>query len=183
MQASNMQTSYFGKDGSIAPILSMGRVALAPSMLTGDGSHANLWTSVVLHVAALVLTITANSIFIGDGGLNGHHAQGTWAFTSTLMFTLAVLGTIASTAFVRDVFAVPMINTLIFGLFLVSFSSTVTLYESRVVVYSGNVSGVLDDGGSDGELVSYLMAMVAQAFALSSILANAACALANKGGI
>lgn len=172
MKASNMPTSYFGKDGSIAPILSLGRVPLAPSMLTGDGSHANLWTSVVLHVAALVLTITANSIFIGDGGLTKHH-QGTWALTSTVMFTLAVLGTIASTAFIRDVFAVPMINTLIFGLFLVSFASTATLYEARTVT----------DGGSDGELVSYLLAMVAQAFALSSILANSACALSNKGGI
>jgi hypothetical protein len=56
-------TSYYGADGGILPIFSFGSKPLAPSMLTGDGSHMGFWTAVVLHVAALALNITCNIIF------------------------------------------------------------------------------------------------------------------------
>ena len=41
-----------------------------------------------------------------------------WGITSLVMHSLAVLGTVIVTAFVKDVFATPLINMLGMGLFL-----------------------------------------------------------------
>lgn len=48
----------------------------------------------------------------------------TWALTSIIAHSLAVLGTVIVTAFVKDVFATPLINTVFFGLFIGSMLAT-----------------------------------------------------------
>ena len=69
MQASHSKTGYIGEDGAIiAPLFSFGRVPLAPSYLTGDGSHMTLWTSILLHVIAVCLNMTANIAFMINSG-------------------------------------------------------------------------------------------------------------------
>ena len=66
--ASKAATGYYGVEGGIAPLWSCGAQPLAKSFLTGDGSHMNLWTSVVLHVAALAFNMAANIIFFVNSG-------------------------------------------------------------------------------------------------------------------
>ena len=64
MQGTHIKTGYIGEDGGIiAPLFSFGRVSLAPSYLTGDGSHMTLWTSILLHVIAVCLNLVANISF------------------------------------------------------------------------------------------------------------------------
>lgn len=173
MQANKMSTSYYGQDGSIAPVFSFGRVPLAPSVLTGDGSHMNLWVSVVLHVAALALTITANSLFFANYGSTASHISIGWGVSSLTMFSLAVVGTVVSTALVRDAFSMPMLNTLIVGLFLGA------LVATAKVAYLNGISFPADSG----EVVTFNLALFFQSFAIASITANGACALSKKGGI
>ena len=61
--ASTLPTGYYGPDGGIMPIFSCGRVKLAPSFLTGTGTHLNLWCSVLIHVAAIATNLAANISF------------------------------------------------------------------------------------------------------------------------
>ena len=173
MQSSKVQTGYFASDGSISPVFSFGRVPLVPSVLTGDGSHMNLWVSVLLHVAALVLTITANSIFFAKSGSTASHISIGWGVSSIAMFSLAVVGTVVSTALVRDAFSMPMLNTLIVGLFLGA------LIATAKIAYLNGVSFPSDSG----EVVTFNLALFFQSFAIASIAANGACALSKKGGI
>ena len=42
----------------------------------------------------------------------------TWALTSIIAHSLAVVGTVVVTGFVKDVFTTPLMNTLLMGLFL-----------------------------------------------------------------
>lgn len=104
------------------PLLSCGSKPLASSFLTGDGSHMVLWTSVVLHVIALALNVTANSVFISN-----YDAQGVllgWALSSLIMHSLAVVGTVVVTGFFKDPMAHPLINTAGLGLFLCALVAT-----------------------------------------------------------
>ena len=55
-------TGYYGAEGGIMPIFSFGAQPLAPSLLTGDGSHMSFWVSVAIHVAALALNLSANIV-------------------------------------------------------------------------------------------------------------------------
>ena len=41
---------------------------VTPRVLAGDGSHMGLWCSVVIHVVALALTVSANMIFFFNTG-------------------------------------------------------------------------------------------------------------------
>jgi len=173
MQANKMSTSYYGEDGSIAPVFSFGRTPLAPSVLTGDGSHVGLWTSVVLHFAALALTVTANALFFANSGSTASHISIGWAVASLTMFSLAVVGTVVSTALVRDAFSMPMLNTLIVGLFLGALVAT-----AKIAYLHGY--GFPSDSG---EVVTFNLALFFQSFAIASITSNGACALSKKGGI
>jgi hypothetical protein len=173
MQASKMNTGYYGADGSIAPVFSFGRVPLAPSFLTGDGSHMGLWVSVVIHVAALTLTITANSLFFANSGSTASHISIGWAVASLTMFSLGVVGTVVSTALVRDVFAMPLLNTLGIGLFFGAVLATAKIAYLHGATFPSD----------SGEVVTYNLALFFQAFAVSSIIANSMCAVSKKGGI
>ena len=90
-------TGYYGVEGGVMPLLSCGSKPLASSFLTGDGSHMVLWTSVALHVIALVLNVTANSVFISNYDARGVMLG--WALSSLIMHCLAVLGTVLVTGF------------------------------------------------------------------------------------
>lgn len=173
MQASKVQTSYYGADGSIAPVFSFGRLPLAPSVLTGDGSHMGLWTSVLLHVAALALTITANALFFSNSTDATKKLYIGWAVCSLVMSVLAVLGTVVSTALVRDAFSMPLMNTLLFGLFLGCLLATAKISYLHSVGFPSD----------SGENITYNLALGFQVFALASIVANGACAISKKGGI
>ena len=119
MQASHIKTGYIGEDGAIiAPLFSFGRVRLAPSYLTGDGSHMTLWTSILLHVVAVCLNMTANIAFFTNSGSTAADLLMGWAICSLVMHTLAVLGTVVFTAIVKDAFNKPLLATLGIGLFL-----------------------------------------------------------------
>ena len=173
MQTSKVNTGYYGADGSIAPVFSFGRVPLAPSVLTGDGTHMSLWTSVVIHVAALALTITANSLFFANSGSTASHVSIGWAISSLVMFSLAVVSTVVSTALVRDAFSMPMLNTLVVGLFLGALVATAKIAYLHGIGFPGD----------SGEVVTFNLALFFQCFAIASITANGACALSKKGGI
>tara|TARA_B110000858_G_scaffold89560_1_gene103515 strand:+ start:1180 stop:1629 length:450 start_codon:yes stop_codon:yes gene_type:complete len=124
MQASQVKTGYYGADGGLSPLWSFGRLPLAPSFLTGDGSHAMLWTSVLIHVVALVLNITANaSFFVNSHDTAGDLLKG-WAYSSIIMHTLSVVGTVVYTGLVRDSWGKPMYSTLGITLFLGGLLST-----------------------------------------------------------
>lgn len=171
--SSKLQTGYYGVEGGIAPIFSCGSQPLAPSFLTGNGSHMNLWTAVVIHLAALSLTITANVLFFVNSGDTASDLLMGWAITSITMHSLAVLGTVSATAFIKDVFATPLINTLGIGLFLGGMLAT-----AKVSYTHG-----LSQPANSGENVTYNLALFFQGFGLSSLIANGLCALSAKGGL
>ncbi len=154
------------------PLFSFGRVPLAPSLLTGNGSHMVLWTSILLHLAALGLTLAANIVyFVEDRNTSLDLLKG-WAISSMAMQSAAVLGTVIVTGFVRDVFSTPLTNTLGFGLFLGSVLATAKISYAH--------SGMEADSA---EVILYNLALFFQAFAIGSLISNGLCALANKGGL
>jgi hypothetical protein len=166
-------TGYYGVDGGIAPLFSCGASPLAPSFLTGNGSHMVLWTSIILHVAALALNLTANIAFFINSGETAADLLFTWGLTSLIMHTLAVLGTVAVTAFVKDVFSTPLINTLGMGLFLGGILAT-----AKISYTHG-----LSQEATSTENVTYNLSLFFQALAFGSILANAVTAASSKGGL
>ena len=173
MQANKAKTGYYGVDGGIAPLFSCGAQPLAPSFLTGNGSHMVLWTSVILHVAALALNMTANIAFFVNSGDTASNILLGWGITSLTLHTLAVLGTVVVTGFVKDVFGTPLINTLGMGLFLGAIIATAKISYTH--------------GGSQPsdstENITYNFSLFFQCFAFGSILANAITAASGKGGI
>lgn len=125
MQASAVKTGYIGEDGAIiAPLFSFGRVPLAPSYLTGDGSHMTLWTSVLLHVIALGVNLIANIAFFVNSADTAADLLMGWAIVSLACHTLAVVGTVLYTALVRDTWGKPLLSTLGIGLFLSALLAT-----------------------------------------------------------
>jgi hypothetical protein len=97
----------------------------------------------------------------------------TWALASVIAHTLAVLGTVTVTAFVKDVFVTPLINTLGMGLFLGAILATAK------ISYTHGASQAADST----ENVTYNLSLAFQAFAFGSILANAVSAASAKGGL
>ena len=125
MQASHVKTGYIGEDGAVvAPLFSFGRVPLAPSYLTGDGSHMTLWTSVLLHVIAVGVNLIANIAFFVNSGETAADLLMGWAIVSVTCHTLAVVGTVLYTALVRDTWGKPLFSTLGIGLFLSALLAT-----------------------------------------------------------
>lgn len=165
-------TGYYGADGGIMPLFSFGSQPLAPSFLTGNGSHMVLWTSVVLHVIALSLTVSANAIYFAGDHTNLDILQG-WAISSITMHALGVLGTLVSTALIKDVLQAPIVNTLGAGLF------TGGLLATAKIAYFHSALLAADST----EVVLYNLALFFQGFAAASILANGFCAAAKTGGI
>jgi hypothetical protein len=164
-------TGYYGADGGIMPLFSFGAQPLAPSFLTGSGSHLVLWTSIVLHVVALVLTISANAVYFASDRTSVDLFMG-WAVSSITMHALAVLGTLVSTALIKDVLMAPLVNTLGAGLF------TGGLLATAKIAYAHSAMPA-----DSAEVVLYNLALFFQGFAASSILANGFCAAAKTGGI
>ena len=165
-----MQTGYYASDGSIAPVFSCGRVRLAPSFLSGNGSHLSLWTAVLIHVAALITNMTANIAFIVNSYSNSGDILKGWAFVSLIFHTLAVLTVLITTALFKNVVDKVLVNTAIFGLFMAAILATVLASYAHAAQPANNV-----------ENVSYNFSMLLQALGISSVLANAFAAMsANK---
>tara|TARA_B110000971_G_scaffold221687_1_gene269912 strand:- start:2198 stop:2716 length:519 start_codon:yes stop_codon:yes gene_type:complete len=171
MQANKVDTSYYGADGSITPLFSFGGQKLAPSFLTGNGSHVGLWTSVVIHVAALALTVTANALFFHKSGDNARDIYVGWAACSLSFLVIGVLGTVITTAFVRDVFSMPLANTLGIGFFLGALLATAKIAYLHGVLYPAD----------NAEVVCYNLALFFQSFGMASLVANSLSALSSKG--
>jgi hypothetical protein len=160
-------------EGGLAPLWSCGSMPLAPSFLTGTGSHMTLWTSVILHVAALALNLTANITFFINSTDATADLLWTWALTSLIAHSLAVVSTVVITGFVKDVFTTPLINTLLMGLFLGGLLATAKISYTH---------GLAQEATST-ENVTYNLSLAFQAFAFGSILSNAIAAASSKGGI
>lgn len=174
MQAAHVKTGYFGEDGAIiTPLFSFGRVPLAPSFLTGDGSHMTLWTSVVIHIIAVALNFTANIAFFVNSGETAADLLMGWAICSLTMHTLAVLGTVVYTAFVKDSFGKPLLTTLGIGLFLGG------LLATAKISYTHGQAQPADSV----ENVNFNLSLFFQAFGLGSLIANSLCALSKSGGL
>lgn len=172
MNPNKAGTSYYGVDGGLAPLWSCGSLPLAPSFLTGNGSHMTLWTSIILHVAALALNLTANITFFVQSGETAASLLMGWAISSLAMHSLAVLGTVVVTAFVKDVFSTPLVNTIGMGLFLGGILATAKISYA----HSG-------EPANSTENITYNLSLFFQSFAFASILANAVTAASAKGGL
>jgi len=172
MQASHVKTGLIGEDGAIiAPLFSFGRVSLAPSFLTGDGSHMTLWFSVLLHVIAVGVNLTANIAFFVNSGDTAADILTGWAVVSVTAHTLGVLGTVLYTALVRDTWGKPLFSTLGIGLFLSALLATAKISYTHANAQAG----------SSVENVNFNLSLYAQAFGLASLIANSLCALSKSG--
>lgn len=170
---SKLETAYYGADGSVAPLFSCGGTPLAPSFLTGNGSHMVLWTSVVIHLAALALNLTANILFFAKSGDTASDLLFSWALTSMLMHTAGVLGTVVSTAMIKDSFTAPLMNTIGVGLFLGGILAT-----AKISYTHG-----LSQPATSGENITFNLSLFFQSFGIASLVSNALCALSLKSGI
>ena len=168
-----MQTSYYGVDGGILPIFSCGRLPLAPSLLTGNGSHLVLWVSVVLHLAALGCTIAANTLFFMESSSATKDLYLGWAISSVTMESLAVLGTVTYTGLVKEPFSMPLTTMAGFGLFLGALIATTKM---------SYMHGIAMDSDS-AENILYNVGLFFQVYALGSIMANGLCAVAGKSSL
>ena len=130
-----------------------------------------MWTSIVVHVASLALTVTANALFFHNSGDNARDLYVGWAACSLAFLAIGVLGTVITTAFVRDVFSMPLVNTFGTGLFLGA------LLATAKIAYLHGVSFPTDSG----EVICYNLALFFQSFGLASLISNSLCALSNKG--
>ena len=168
---SGQSTGYYGADGGLAPLFSFGGQPLAKSFLTGSGSHLVLWTSVLIHLAALGLTIAANVLFLTEVTDATKELYTGWSICSLSFFSIGVLGTVVATGLIKDVFSYPLLNTAGMGFFLGGFMATAK------IGYLHGVSFKTDEP----EVVLFNLALFFQAFAISSLLANALTAVSDKG--
>jgi len=165
-------TGYYGSDGGIMPVFSCGSQALAPSLLTGDGSHMTFWLAVVIHVTALSLNLAANIVFMTASHNNGMDLLWAWALFSLIAHSVAVLGTLTYTAFVRNALGMPNVLMLGFGLFF------------GAVVATGKISYAHSGMPADStENVLYNLSIVFQVFGMSSVLINSIVASSKSGGL
>ena len=165
-------TGYYGAEGGIMPLFSCGSQALAPSLLSGDGSHMALWTSVLIHVTALALNLAANCIFFTASRSTGADLIWVWALYSIISHCLAVVGTLVYTGFVRNSLSMPTVLTIGTGLFFGAIVATTKCSYAH--------SGLPADST---ENVLYNLSTVFQVFGMASILSNAVVAAARAGGI
>ena len=172
MQKAQLQpTGYYGTDGGLMPLFSCGGSPLAPSFLTGDGKHMTLWFSITLHVIALALNLTANIAFFVNSSDVAIDVLMGWAACSLSMHVIAVIGTVISTALIRDVFKQPLLNTLGLGLFIGALLATAKVsYTHGMTQPASNV-----------ENVNFNLSLFFQAFAMASLLANSICSHDSKG--
>lgn len=170
--AKSPSTGYYGADGGVMPVFSFGAAKLAPSLLTGDSSHMTLWTSIVIHVVALALTIAANVVFFTHERSEGLDLYWTWAVVSIVSQCVAVVGTLLYTGFVKNALGMPNTLVLGFGLFFLSIVSSAKISFAH--------SGLPADST---ENVLYNLAIVFQIFGMSSIIVNAICVAGGKGGL
>ena len=165
-------TTYYAPDGGIMPVFSCGASALAPSLLTGDGSHMSFWVAFVVHCVALCLNLSANIVFFTADHSSGADLFWVWAMFSLLAHTTAVVGTLVYTGFVRSPFGMPNVLTLGIGLFF------------GAIVATGKISYAHSGmAANSAENVLYNLSVVFQVFGMSSILVNAICVAAKSGGI
>jgi hypothetical protein len=165
-------TGFYGEQGGIMPVFSCGAQALAPSLLTGDGSHMSFWVAIVVHVAALALNLAANITFFTASHSDGQDLLWTWALFSLIAHTLAVLGTLTYTGFVRNALGMPNVLTFMFGLFF------------GAIVATGKISYAHSSMPADStENVLYNLSIVFQVFGMSSVLVNAIVASSKSGGL
>lgn len=155
------------------PIFSCGAQALAPSLLTGDGTHMTFWYNVVLHVAAMALNLSANIVYFTSTHTDGADLLFAWALTSTLAHTLAVVGVLAYTGFVKDALGMPNVLTLLLGLFVGA------LVATGKVAYAHSGSFAADSA----ENILFNTSLVFQSLGLASILVSAICAASKSGGL
>jgi hypothetical protein len=160
-----LSTGYYGTDGSIMPVFSCGSMPLSPSFLSGDGKHLTLWLSIVLHVVALGLNMAANIAFFVNSSETEADIIIGWAACSFSMHILAVLGTVVSTAFIRDVFKQPIINTIGLGLFVGALLATAKVSYTHGLTHPA----------TSVENINYNLSLFFQGFALASLFANSIC--------
>ena len=166
------ETGYYGADGGLTPLFSCGSQALAPSLLTGDGSHMALWASVLIHVAALALNLAANIVFFTSSHAPGMDNAWIWALFSLIGHILAVVGTLTFTGFVRNALTMPTVLTLGTGLFF------------GAIVATAKVSFAHNGMPAESaECVLYNLSTLFQVFGMASIMSNAIVAAARAGGI
>ena len=165
-------TGYYGPDGGVMPVFSCGASALAPSLLTGDGSHMSFWCSFVLHVVALCLNISANLVFFTSSQSTNADLAWSWALFSLIAHTTAVVGTLVYTGFVRSPLDMPNVLVLGIGLFF------------GAIVATGHISYAHSGfAANSAENVLYNLSVAFQVFAMASILVNSMCVAAKSGGI
>jgi hypothetical protein len=165
-------TGYYGAEGGVMPIFSCGSQPLAPSLLTGDGSHMVFWTSAAIHVVALALNMAANIVFFTASHSENMDLLWTWALFSLIAHAIAVLGTLTYTGFVRNALSMPMVLTLGNGLFFGSIVATAKVSFAH--------SGMPADST---ENVLYNLAILFQVFGMSSIMSNSLVAASKSGGL
>lgn len=163
-------TGYYGADGGIMPVFSCGAQALAPSLLTGDGSHMTFWTSIVIHVAALALNLSANIVFFTADHSEGADLVWSWALFGLITEVVAVLGVLTYVGFVKDTLSMPLILTLGFGLFFGSITAMAKISFAHSSFPADST-----------EVVLYNSAIVMQIMGMASVLVNAICASAKSG--
>jgi len=170
--AKQPNTGYYGSEGGIMPVFSCGAQALSPSLLTGDGSHMSFWTAVVIHVAALALNLAANiTFFTASRSGESNDLHWTWAIFSLVAHTLAVLGTLTYTGFVRSALGMPNVLVLVIGLFF------------GAIVATGKISYAQSEDADAAENVLYNLSIVFQIFGMSSVLVNAIVVSSKSGGL
>lgn len=167
-----VDTGYYGAGGGIMPLFSCGSQALAPSLLTGDGSHMALWSSVLIHVTALALNLAANIVFFTSSHAPGMDLVWTWALFSLIGHILAVVGTLVYTGFVRNALTMPTVLTIGTGLFSIAIVATAKVSFAH--------SGMPADST---ENVLYNLSVIFQMFGMASIMSNAVVAAARAGGL
>ena len=160
MNSNHIATGYYATDGGIAPLFSCGGKPLAPSFLTGNGSHVALWTSVLIHVVALAFNTAANLLFFVASDSSSDFMN-ILAIMSLALHATAVIGTVVSTGFIKDVFAMPLFNTVGAGLFFMGFAATGVLANYHFT----------DSGSDTGENICYMFSLIFQAFACFAAIA------------
>ena len=169
---SGVDTGYYGEQGGVMPLFSCGGQALAPSLLTGDGSHMLFWMSVLVHVVALALNITANVVFFTASHSSGMDLLWFWALSSLIGHLMAVVGTLVYTGFVRNALSMPTVLTLGMTLFLGALVATAKVSFAH--------SGLPADST---ENVFYNASAFFQVMGIASIMVNSLVVAARSGGI
>jgi len=157
------ETGYYGAEGGLMPLFSCGSSPLAPSFLSGNGSHMALWTSILIHVVALAINMAANIVLLTADHAEGRDILWVFAIISLVAHISAVVGTLVFTGFVRNALSMPIVLTLGTGLFGIGLMYTVKC--------TYDTAGVLEAAATQNVL--YNLSVIFQSFGIASILSNA----------